>query len=167
RQDTILPGASAGLNGNVAFTGYLGVAGSTEGTQGKADGILFWTSKVRLTDISDGTSNTLMVGEGPPSAGLYYGWWFAGGGSAHGVGDVVLGARSVTYAASLGCSSTYVGLQPGKVSNNCDQAHFWSLHSNGANFLMGDGSVKFVTYSANTILPQASSRSGGEVFTLN
>jgi prepilin-type N-terminal cleavage/methylation domain-containing protein/prepilin-type processing-associated H-X9-DG protein len=172
RQDTILPGSSAGLNGNVAFTGYVGVASSAEGNEsyngGQSSGILFWKSKVRLTDISDGTSNTLMVGERPPSADLYYGWWFAGAGwDGSGEGDVVLGARSVNYAASLGCSSTYVGLQPGKLSNPCDQVHFWSMHSGGANFLMGDGSVRFTTYTNNTVLPQASSRAGGEVYSLN
>jgi prepilin-type N-terminal cleavage/methylation domain-containing protein/prepilin-type processing-associated H-X9-DG protein len=174
RQDTLLPGSSWGGNGNVAFTGYLGVACSAEGNEayasstGQSNGILFWKSQVRLTDITDGTSNTFMVGERPPSADLYYGWWFAGAGfDGSGVGDVLLGARSVAYAASLGCSANYVGLQPGKLSNPCDQVHFWSMHSGGANFLMGDGSVKFTTYSANAVLPQASSRNGGEVYSLN
>jgi prepilin-type processing-associated H-X9-DG protein len=77
---------------------------------------------------------------------------------------VVLGARAVNYAASIGCSATNVGLIPGKVTNTCDQSHYWSLHSGGANFLNGDGSVRFLSYTANNILPQFSSRNGGEVF---
>jgi len=172
RQINTLSGAQAGLNGSVAFTGYLGVADSREGNEayngGQSNGILFWTSKTRFADITDGTSNTLMVGERPPSKDLYYGWWFAGAGwDGSGEGDVVLGARGYNYASSLGCSTTYVGLQPGTINNQCDQAHFWSLHSGGSNFLMGDGSVKFVTYSNNTILPQLSSASGGEVASIN
>ena len=76
---------------------------------------------------------------------------------------MVLGARSYNYAASLGCSSSYVGLQFGKASNSCDQAHFWSNHAGGSNFLFGDGSIRFLAYSANTVLPLLATRNGGEV----
>jgi prepilin-type N-terminal cleavage/methylation domain-containing protein/prepilin-type processing-associated H-X9-DG protein len=167
RQNIVMPGSQAGINGSVAFTGYLGVASSAQGdfndyTNGQVGGILYYSSTTRLTDVTDGLSNTLMVGERPPSKDLQYGWWFAGAGyDGSGIGDVVLGARSTNYANTI-CGSAYVGLRPGTLQNQCDQSHFWSLHSGGANFLLGDGSVRFVTYNNDVVMPQVSSRSGGE-----
>jgi prepilin-type N-terminal cleavage/methylation domain-containing protein/prepilin-type processing-associated H-X9-DG protein len=167
RTDIVMPGSQAGLNGNVAFTGYLAVGGVSADfnnyTNSATQGIMYWGSATRITDIKDGTSNTLMVGERPPSADLYYGWWFAGAGwDGSGVGDVILGARELGYASSLGCPSTKVGLQPGNVNTTCDQVHFWSFHTGGANFLMGDGSCRFTAYSNDIVLPQLSTRAGGE-----
>lgn len=52
----------------------------------------------------------------------------------------------------------------GKLDNMCDTLHFWSLHPGGANFTFVDGSVKFLTYSANKILSALSTRAGGESF---
>jgi prepilin-type N-terminal cleavage/methylation domain-containing protein/prepilin-type processing-associated H-X9-DG protein len=159
--------------GNIAFTGYLGVASGAQGDEayeGLADplpGVLFWKSKTKILSMTDGTSNTAIVGERPPSQDLYYGWWFAGAGyDGSGDGDVVLGARALRYASSLGCPASKVGLQPGVLTNPCDQVHFWSLHSGGANFLFGDGSCKFVTYSGDSILPQMFSASAGDVYNI-
>jgi prepilin-type processing-associated H-X9-DG protein len=53
-------------------------------------------------------------------------------------------------------------LQPGNINDNCDQAHFWSQHPGGANFLLADGSARFVSYSIDNIFPALCTRSGGE-----
>ncbi len=164
REDTLLPGSAWGGNGNVAFTGYLGVSGVSGDFSGDRSGILYWKSGVRFGDITDGTSNTLMVGERPPSQDLYFGWWFAGAGyDGSGTGDVVLGAREYRYATSMGCPTSKVGFQPGRFTDPCDQMHFWSNHTGGGNFLMGDGSVRFLGYHIDAILPQLATRNGGEI----
>jgi prepilin-type N-terminal cleavage/methylation domain-containing protein/prepilin-type processing-associated H-X9-DG protein len=149
----------------VAFTGYLGVAGNSGAFAGDRSGVLAVNIRRRIVDIADGTSNTLMVGERPPSFDLWFGWWFAGAGyDTSGTGDVVLGVREYAYASALGCSPSKVAYQPGVWNNPCDQVHFWSFHSGGGNFLMCDGSVRFLTYSYDSIISAMSTVDGGEIF---
>jgi prepilin-type N-terminal cleavage/methylation domain-containing protein/prepilin-type processing-associated H-X9-DG protein len=138
---------------------------------------------VRLADISDGTSNTLMVGERPPSKDLFWGWFFAGSGnSGDGDGDVILGISERHESDAVGLQTDPNGtpcsrgspdpnsplaykLRPGSLFNPCDEFHYWSLHSGGANFCLGDGSVRFLSYDINAIVQRAmATRAGGEVF---
>jgi prepilin-type N-terminal cleavage/methylation domain-containing protein/prepilin-type processing-associated H-X9-DG protein len=158
----------------VAFTAYLGVCGVDLNSSSQDQrGIFFLKSKVRIAEITDGTSNTLIVGERPPSTDLVWGWWFAGTGyNDAGTGDVVLGARENRYweyiqhypdTKPTSCKGPeVVGLAPGNVNEDCDQAHFWSLHNGGTNFLLADGSARFVSYSFDNILPELCTRNGGE-----
>jgi prepilin-type N-terminal cleavage/methylation domain-containing protein len=187
----------------IAFTEYLGV----DGLQGQGDatgycgneplgemsGILVHSGfdqarRVDMANVSDGLSNTLMVGERPPSADLNFGWWFAGAGfDGSGVGDITLGARETVYAVSIvpvgsyagqygaKCPLNKVGFQPGNINDNCDQIHFWSWHPAGANWLLGDGSCRFMNYSLDENPPQLTpasplmqmcTRNGGEATNL-
>jgi prepilin-type N-terminal cleavage/methylation domain-containing protein len=154
----------------VAFTSYEGVSGSPSGDyqhpapNAGSNGIFYHSSTTKIADITDGTSNTLMVGERPPSVDLYYGWWFAGAGwDGSGTGDVVLGAQETSYAAALGCPAKYVGYQYGTVGDNCDQVHNWSLHTGGANWLLADASVHWLPYADASIIPALSTKNGNEV----
>jgi prepilin-type N-terminal cleavage/methylation domain-containing protein/prepilin-type processing-associated H-X9-DG protein len=155
----------------VCFTSYLGTGGSPSADfqAQPANGILYWYSRNRLTDITDGTSNTFMIGERPPSIDLYYGWWFAGAGyDGSGVGDVIMGANETRYAAALGCPASFAQFQTGSIQQPCDQVHYWSLHTGGSNFCMGDGSVQYVNYAISQTTFQAlCTRNGGEVAELN
>jgi prepilin-type N-terminal cleavage/methylation domain-containing protein/prepilin-type processing-associated H-X9-DG protein len=152
------------------LTSYQGVAGTSSdpGSPGYQDGILYCNAKVRLTDISDGTSQTCLVGERPPTPDLYYGWGFSPYGVGYGDGDTVIGSRDYHLATVLG-DPLNVGLRtptaPTATSGEKDGAHFWSYHTGGANFVMGDGSVRFLPYSADNVFPQMCTRAGGEVYT--
>jgi prepilin-type N-terminal cleavage/methylation domain-containing protein/prepilin-type processing-associated H-X9-DG protein len=146
-----------------AFTSYLGVEGNDLFTK---DGILYLNSSVRLADVVDGTSNTLFVGERPPSADQGFGWWYAGEGQDQdGSADLVLGVREWNVGSiwARGCPEGEYTFQDGRVQNQCDAFHFWSLHpGGGANFLFADGSVHFLPYSAAPLLPALATRAGGE-----
>jgi prepilin-type processing-associated H-X9-DG protein len=143
-----------------ALTSYVGVLGTA---YDQADGVLFLDSRVRLTDITDGTSNTVMAGERPASADCWYGWWYAGFGQAGtGSADMLLGARERNFGGQYvaSCPPGPYHFQPGQLSTQCDLFHFWSLHSGGGQFLFADGAVRFLTYSADPLLPALATRSG-------
>lgn len=150
----------------VGLTSYVGVLGRD---YMQPTGVLFAKSSVRLTYITDGTSQTLAVGERPPSADFWYGWWYAGVGQHRtGSGDMLLGVEEINdrsrYAAH--CERGPYRFSRGSVSEQCDLFHYWSLHSGGGKFVFADGSVRFLRYEASDQMPALASRSGGEVVSL-
>ncbi len=152
--------------GQPGLNSYLGVSG----TRAKdANGLLFLGSQVCFSQVTDGLSNTLLIGERPPSADLRFGWWHSGWGQrANGSAfDAYLGVTDVNNPDSAGfpeyqCLYGPYAFGPGRTSDQCDTFHFWSLHPNGANFAFADGSVRFLNYSATSVLPALATRSLGE-----
>jgi len=132
------------------------------------DGVLFQDSQVRLGQVSDVTSQTLFLGERPPSRDFRFGWWYAGfGQDGRGTMDMVLGVREANFLpippGSACTSIPYRFVSASGVDAPCGKFHYWSLHSGGANFAFCDGSVRFLRYEADSILPALATRAGGEV----
>jgi prepilin-type N-terminal cleavage/methylation domain-containing protein/prepilin-type processing-associated H-X9-DG protein len=166
----LTPQRSQQTNTLAAFTSYLGVAGQDAAYT--RNGLLYLDSTTRLADATDGTSNTLLLGERPPSADFQFGWWYAGGGQQlTGSADLVLGVREpnlLPVATGSPCGPGRYSYGPATgFDDPCGTFHFWSPHSGGANFAMADGSIHFVPYSAAPLMPALASRAGGEAVGLD
>lgn len=147
-----------------AFTSFVGNLGRDYESK---DGVLFLESKVKCADVTDGTSNTLLAGERPPSNDFWYGWWYAGTGQlTTGSLDMLLGARERNAGVGFAgyCPPGPHHFAAGTFFEYCDVFHYWSLHGGGANFLLADGSARFLAYSADSVLPAMATRAGGENF---
>ncbi len=165
----------------MAFTNYLGVNGTNYRTQ---DGLFTSNIYVRHSWILDGTSNTLLVGERGASRSMDFGSYFAGCGQLdrslgdddmRGSADVMLGVRElnsrqngnrvldeVCPAGPYRFQRAGLIVVDGQAREECDQFHFWSHHSGGANFLFVDGSVRFLPYETDEIMPALGTKKGRE-----
>jgi prepilin-type N-terminal cleavage/methylation domain-containing protein/prepilin-type processing-associated H-X9-DG protein len=127
---------------NYANTGGHGGAG--------LHGPLCVNTQHRMTAFSDGTSNTIMVGEISYNTANCYRPWTRGWDTS-----AAFGAMNVLNAIN---STPYNG------SNNFNDVSFGSQHTGGCNILFGDGSIRYLSDSIdmNTYRSLAS-RDGGEV----
>ena len=138
--------------------------------EGAGDGAMDDTPRagrgVRLGEITDGTSSTLLAGERPPfgkylDGNWYTSWSVFGAITPYGTGVASMDMGDVA-GQHFGCVGPF-RYGPGRVENHCDTHHFWSLHAGGANFVFCDGSVRFLAYAAEPIMVALATRAGGEV----
>ncbi|MDY3552560.1 DUF1559 domain-containing protein [Gemmata sp. JC717] len=145
------PFGGGGANGAYSTVGMLSQFQSPSGS-------VTTNRLVKLTDVNDGTSNTLMVGEisvNMPGNLTYHQYrsWTRGNNGGSG------SCKNMTNAIN---STVYNG------SNNFNDISFGSQHTGGANFAFGDGSVRFINQNADINLLRAlATIASGEVASLN
>jgi prepilin-type N-terminal cleavage/methylation domain-containing protein/prepilin-type processing-associated H-X9-DG protein len=145
-----------------AYTDYIGIRGVTTN-----DGIFGCFPGARFAQVTDGLSNTAMVGERPPPASLLAGRWYTGSyysyeGIFYRGPDNTILIRSAAYAVDPVCVGPIYSFRYGRLDNPCDRYHLWSLHPTGANFAFADGAIHFLSYSAAPLLPAWTTIAGGE-----
>jgi prepilin-type N-terminal cleavage/methylation domain-containing protein/prepilin-type processing-associated H-X9-DG protein len=152
--------------GRIALTNYKGVSGSNwcwgdwfnRGPTGNCNGLNFgdgifyrddWKKPRRLTDITDGTSNTFMVGEDVPEKNGHCSWPY----SNHAVGTCGIGPNSKRSNGAAYSSRDWPNVYS-----------FRSRHPGGLQFAYADGSVHFISDSIPlTVYRALATVSGGEV----
>lgn len=155
--------------GRSATMHYTGIMGSTQ-TPAATDplrsnrGVFYKNSKIGVRDVTDGTSNTMIVGEysglakgqrlssirtaGPE---VTYGWmnsqaWFTGYDTGTGttgyIYSIQLGTyKTVTYAPNV---AFFLGTGASNASTTYNQS-LKSQHTGGVHILMGDGACRFLS----------------------
>lgn len=136
-------GFEASVSNYIASTGGLDWGIGSELT-----GVFGWNSRVRINDITDGTSNTIMVGErswtlptlpngeARCNAGVVFG----------------IGGDQTSFLPDRTLGNGFYGINQTGVAGNvngvpvdaCTQS-FGSRHDSGSQFLLADGSVRFVS----------------------
>jgi prepilin-type N-terminal cleavage/methylation domain-containing protein/prepilin-type processing-associated H-X9-DG protein len=126
------------------------VNGSYDGCA-NGDGVIWETNKpLRITDITDGSSNTFMIGEAVSTKDFMTAWCHM---------DNTIG----TCAMPPNCKNPATGLDypPDQWWNHYG---FTSMHSGGVQFAMTDGSVHFIGNDiALPVYRALATRAGGEI----
>jgi prepilin-type N-terminal cleavage/methylation domain-containing protein/prepilin-type processing-associated H-X9-DG protein len=148
----------------VAFANYVGVGGTYEVTAypDTNNGALYRNSRVRAGDVTDGTSQTLMVGERAWKQSPHTTWVGAvtGGGNPPTNPNYEFEGPATLCLTNTGEAGD--GRVPGNPFQHVEDTN--SHHMQGVNFLLCDGSVRVIR---NTVDPRTwealGSRNGGEV----
>src|SRR5262245_194034 len=136
---------------------------------GQHAGIFYRNSATKIAAITDGTSNTIAVGE--RSHNLSYVTWVARSINGWlGITPPDQGGSDKFNPSPEECWTQIMGpcgLEDGLRTINNPEAHvedYWSMHPGGANMLFGDGSVHFLKSSISPIPWRAmATRNFGEV----
>jgi len=171
--DTLSRGNYVGMYGIGEVCGQSGANDAPNnngaGPAGQHAGIFYRNSRVGFAEITDGTSNTVAVGERSHNLS-YVTWvarsidgWLGKTSPIEGGTDKFNPSPEECWVQVLGPA----GLEDGNRTINQAQAHvedYWSRHPGGANFLFADGSVHFLKDGINPSAWRAlATRASGEL----
>jgi prepilin-type processing-associated H-X9-DG protein/prepilin-type N-terminal cleavage/methylation domain-containing protein len=143
------------------------------------DGVICEDATVRITDITDGTSSTLIFGEfanADPNWNTWAPLMASVGLSDNLPMSVITSAWVNLFFNPIGTSINPINLRfPATLPSDPNltltqfaarMTSYGSLHPGGTNFAFCDGSVRFISDSVNntpTLMPKLGTRAGGEV----
>jgi prepilin-type N-terminal cleavage/methylation domain-containing protein/prepilin-type processing-associated H-X9-DG protein len=168
--DTVARGNYIGMWGVGEICANSGASDQpNQGSIGTHAGCFFRNSRTRIAEITDGSSNTIAIGE--RSHNLSYVTWTARSvGGWLGKSSLLQGGTDTFNPSPEECWTQVLGpagLEDGPRTINQPTAHvedYWSRHPGGANFLFADGSVHFLKSSINPATWRAlATRGMGEV----
>jgi len=148
-------GRQFGDSQSVGVSHYAGCHNDSEAPiDAENNGVLFLNSRLRFSQIQDGSSQTILLGEMLPGKGSL-GW-------ASGTRATLrnTGSFGPVPSLALGQDQPTIAELPGSMT----VGGFSSYHTGGANFAFADGSVRFLSYSIEKgLLKQLGNRADGEI----
>ena len=157
------------MGGGTLGSGQVNCMGTSNSVRFYDNGLLYVNSNTRMRDVTDGLSNTFLVGESKymltsqgTNSTYYIGW----------SSSVRLGPSTYPNSASLAAAYEPINSRErtgGQATSGSDTRNysghlFGSRHVGGAQFLLGDGSVRFVSENINLdTYRDASMRADGNV----
>jgi len=142
----------SGQSVQIAISNYPGNGGNNGDT-----GIIQADRQIRFADLVDGTSNTLAVGERKSKDGAFAALWV---GFSDASGETDGGSNG-----AQGCvrGYTYYRMPDGATNTGvtAPDLAFSSMHPNGANFALCDGSVRYISNSILWSDPNTPNTSSG------
>ncbi|MEO2016912.1 MAG: DUF1559 domain-containing protein [Fuerstiella sp.] len=137
------------LVGSVIASSYAGCfGGDNVPIDLNNNGVMFLNSSMKFRGIRDGASNTIMIGEKlNPRETVDLGWMSGTSATLRHTGVPINAGWDVVnyFSRTDGEPKT-----PAAAPNDTATGGFSSQHSGGANFALGDGSVRFITESVNS-----------------
>jgi prepilin-type N-terminal cleavage/methylation domain-containing protein len=145
----VLPGGL--MPGSSNYAGCFG--GSDVPIDVKNDGCLFLNSSIGYRQIRDGASNTILVGEKRLIEGTFESGWITGNRSTlRNTGVPINKGWDIAQVPAAGAAPT-----PVQAPSDTATSGFSSMHTGGAQFVLADGSVRFLSQN---IAPQVLSLLG-------